>query len=338
MLKRNGTVGLLELLVEMRMVHWGHVDEWRRANPAYAAIVEHIQCGPEKLTQVQEHFHAWARALGLVQVEAEYARRSLAGKVPLKFTQDENPGIAATFRTHYARADLSEKQQAKLEQKLAKVDDLVAFIGVSESTVCTECSYEMLRGECFVLEATQPICLECADMDHLVFLPAGDVAMTRRAKKYSPLSAVVTKFNRSRKRYERQGLLVSREALVRAEDECIADADERAARRKVAASYRVVVDVKFVKELTTAIQKLFPNCPGPVAKEIAAHAAERGSGRVGRSAAGQGLEARAITLAVIAHIRHLHTNYDQLLMQGTERATAREMILPAVEKVLEKWR
>ena len=44
--------------------------------------------------------------------------------------------------------------------------------------------------------------------DHLVFLARGDVALTRRAGKYSTLRAVVLRFSRSRKRYERQGILV----------------------------------------------------------------------------------------------------------------------------------
>jgi hypothetical protein len=35
--------------------------------------------------------------------------------------------------------------------------------------------------------------LTCADMDHLVFLPAGGAALTRRAKKASTLSAVVVR-------------------------------------------------------------------------------------------------------------------------------------------------
>jgi len=34
------------------------------------------------------------------------------------------------------------------------------------------------------------LCLSCADLDHLAFLPSGDTALTRRAKKYSGLTAV----------------------------------------------------------------------------------------------------------------------------------------------------
>jgi hypothetical protein len=58
---------------------------------------------------------------------------------------------------------------------------------------------------------------EAPRLDHLIFLPSGDAALTRRAGKYSTLSAVVLQWSRARKRYERQGLLVEEAALQRAE-------------------------------------------------------------------------------------------------------------------------
>jgi len=62
------------------------------------------------------------------------------------------------------------------------------------------------------------ICLECADLNHLEYLPSGDAALTRRSKKYSKLTAVVLKWSKARKHYERQGLLVEVEALEKAEE------------------------------------------------------------------------------------------------------------------------
>src|SRR5437899_1837619 len=63
-----------------------------------------------------------------------------------------------------------------------------------------------------IMENTGPVCLSCADMDHLVFLPAGDATLSRRAKRASRLAAIVVRFSPSRKRYERQGILVEEEA------------------------------------------------------------------------------------------------------------------------------
>jgi hypothetical protein len=50
-------------------------------------------------------------------------------------------------------------------------------------------------------------------LGQLVYVPSGDAALTRRARMHSPLSAVVVRFSRARKRYERQGILVSEVAL-----------------------------------------------------------------------------------------------------------------------------
>ena len=41
------------------------------------------------------------------------------------------------------------------------------------------------------MEGPGPLCLACAELDHLVFLGRGDAALTRRAKAASKLWAVV---------------------------------------------------------------------------------------------------------------------------------------------------
>ena len=45
-----------------------------------------------------------------------------------------------------------------------------------------------------------------------------------------------------------------------------------------------------------------------------------------------------VDLAVIAHIRHTHTNYDKLLMAGTERLDARAQVRGKIDQVLAAWR
>ncbi|MDE3068709.1 MAG: DUF2293 domain-containing protein [Verrucomicrobiota bacterium] len=187
------------------------------------------------------------------------------------------------------------------------------------------------------MENGQPLCLACADLDHLVFLPAGDAALSRRARKHSVLSAVVVRFSRTRKRYERQGLLVSVEGLAQAEAECRGDAAERAAARERAAVQRAAEDREFVEALTQAILAQYPGCPPEEARRVARHTGQRPSGRVGRSAAGRSLEPRAVELAVLAHLRHEHTHYDELLMQGVDRLDARRLVREKIEQVRRRW-
>lgn len=64
-----------------------------------------------------------------------------------------------------------------------------------------------------MMEAPGPACLSCVGLASLEFLPAGDATLSRRAKAASEVYAVVARFSRSRKRYERQGLLVQPHAL-----------------------------------------------------------------------------------------------------------------------------
>ena len=174
-------------------------------------------------------------------------------------------------------------------------------------------------------------------MAHLVFLPSGNATLTRRAKKSSSLSAIVLKFNRRRRRYERQGTLVTSEAIEQAEASCEADSDQRAKQRERSAARSAQFDAKLVEEMTELILTNYPSCPTSEAKQIATHTAERGSGRVGRSAAGRALSPDAINLAVRAWIRHQHTNYDSLLMQGVERQLARQQIADAVNSKTQEW-
>ena len=139
-----------------------------------------------------------------------------------------------------------------------------------------------------------PLCLACADMDHLLFLPSGDAALTRRAKAGSRLSAVVVRFSRGPGRFERQGILVEEQALERAEQECLADEDARSCRRERDAQRRAGEDLELQARMAAEIVRLFPGCPPERAQSIARHASVRGSGRVGRSAAGRALEPEAL--------------------------------------------
>jgi hypothetical protein len=81
-----------------------------------------------------------------------------------------------------------------------------------------------------------------------------------------------------------------------------------------------------------------PGCPAGRAEEIARHAATRGSGRVGRTAAGRALHPDALELAAVASIRHRDTGYDELLMSGIDRAEARDRVREQVTALLDGWR
>jgi hypothetical protein len=201
--------------------------------------------------------------------------------------------------------------------------DLKVFIPTGEST-CAECKHALGRGAWVCLAGERgALCLSCADLDHLAFLPAGETALTRRARKHSALSAVVLEWSRARKRYERQGVLVDPAGLARAETECLADADARSRRAEREAERRAELEPAFVADFAQRVRELFPGCPAGREHVIAEHACRKYSGRVGRSAAAKALDDEAVRLAVIAHLHHVETAYDELLAAGRDRHDAR---------------
>lgn len=337
-LEKDGSVGPLELLMGARWLDTRVFEQWRQGRQEVPCLEPRIQCGADKLSSAFTYFREWVKERGLEPIEFEYRRASVQGTQQLQVTAKGDAELEAFYRTHFTSADPSSKQRKKAERVRAKVPELTVFVQTGDKSQCAECETVLHRGDWFCLEQSQPLCVNCADLDYLEFLPSGDAALTRRAKKHSALSAVVVEFNKRRKRYERRGLLVTAEAIGQAEADCLADAPERAARRVKDAERRVVEDQDFIADFAAAIREQFPSCPADEAQLIAGHAAIRGSGRVGRSAAAKAFDAEAIKLAVIASIRHRHTDYDALLMSGVARREARRRIQSTIERVLAEWK
>ena len=219
----------------------------------------------------------------------------------------------------------------------AKRDDIVVF-EILRDSACAECGEELGRGRWLRMEEGRPLCMSCADLAHLVFVPPGNAALTRRAGKHSRLRAVLVRFSRARKRYERQGILVEEAALARAEQECLADADARERQRERRAEREAQMDEGYRQRFAARVAELYPGCPPAEATAIAEHACLKYSGRIGRSAAAKELDASAVELAVRAHVRHVHTRYDDLLFDGRDRHAARSAVHDDVERVMEAWR
>mgnify|MGYP000653842902 FL=1 len=204
-------------------------------------------------------------------------------------------------------------------------------------TKCSECDETIHINELFSRQSDNNVCLSCFDLDHLVFLPSRDSALSRRSKKYSTLSAIVFRYSKSRKRNERIGQLVEGNALIKAEEECLGDAEVRQKRQGRDKRRRDKIDKEFVENFAIEIRKLFPNAPLNVETEIAEHACLKHSGRVGRIASAKEFNEEAINLSVRAYVRHNETNYDSLLSQGYERYNARNEVKNKIEEVLSSW-
>jgi hypothetical protein len=331
-LAERKSVSAIDVLVGVGWLEPRRVDAWRQGRVDYLERVTVANLG--KISTAMHAFRRWARARGLEPSETSYLART-RDRRPLRFSKSGDPEIERAYRTHWVSPELSERKRARMAEPQSRPPELVVVSPLGDFT-CSLCGTH--DGGWLIMEDSGPVCMGCADMAHLVFLPSGDAALTRRAKVGSRLSAVVVRFSHARRRYERQGILVEEQALDRAEQECLADEELRARRRARDAERRAGEDVQLRERMAEEIVRLFPGCPAERAQSIARHTSLRGSGRVGRSAAGRVLDPAALELAVAAAVRHEDTRYDELLMTGVERELARAQVRYEVARVLDGWR
>jgi hypothetical protein len=151
-----------------------------------------------------------------------------------------------------------DRDERVARERPSRRSDLVVVSALGSWT-CSQCGND--DGGLLIMDDGGPVCMTCADMGHLVFLPSGDAALTRRASAASRLSAVVVRFSRARKRYERQGVLIEEAALGQAEAQSLADHDARARRRERDIERRAAGDVELQARIPAEITRLFPGCP-----------------------------------------------------------------------------
>ncbi|KAH7160832.1 hypothetical protein EDB81DRAFT_783252 [Dactylonectria macrodidyma] len=90
------------------------------------------------------------------------------------------------------------------------------------------------------------------------------------------------------------------------------------------------------KEFETAIRRIFPEIPEDSLQKVIKRALQKRSGRVGRTST-LPVQDRA-QLAVAAHVRHCHTQYDKLVRGPMSKNDAREKIKGEALRVLSQWR
>ncbi|CCG03608.1 DUF2293 domain-containing protein [Blastococcus saxobsidens] len=330
-LQDHDYVAAVDVLIGMGWLQPVHRDQWRQGRVPYLERV--VQAGLGKTSTAMRALPRWAREQGLQPSETAYLARTRDRRT-LRFSASGDPSIERAYRTHWVSTALSEAKRTRVTEQASRPPDLVVVSPLKDWT-CATCGG---TGELLLMADDAPLCLVCAGLDHLAYLPAGDATLTRRARKASRLSAVVVRFSRSRQRYEGQGILVDEQALAEAESSCLADAEARARRRARDEQRRREADSELAEQLAEEIRRLFPRCPPERAAAIAAHTAARCSGRIGRTAAGQRLDEQAVELAVVAAVRHHDTDYDALLMAGVPRNEARERIHGDLAAALDRWR
>lgn len=210
-LEEHGYVSPIDVLIAMGWLSPVHQDRWRQGR--VDSLERTIQAGLGKVSRAMRALQRWAREQGLEPSETAYLART-RDRRQLRFSVSGNPSIERAYRTHWVSPALSEAKRARLAEQASRPPDLVVISPLKDWT-CARCG--AAGGGLLLMDDAGPLCMGCADLDHLAYLPAGDAGLTRRARKLSGLSAVVVRFSRARRRYERQGVLVEEEALAAAE-------------------------------------------------------------------------------------------------------------------------
>jgi hypothetical protein len=223
-LAAQGYVAPLDVLLGIRWLDPNSEKRWRLGQVDF---LEHaLQTNPTRIAEAMELFRSWAERKGLLASETAYLARTPQHQT-LLFSQSGDPAIERLYRTHWVSPELSERKRERLTEKASKPPELVVIQPLNSEWACHRCGG---TGGLLIMEPPGPACLRCTGLDDLEFLPAGDAQLSRRAKANSARFAVVVRFSRTRRRYERQGLLVEAQALAAAQAEVAERQD--AGRRK----------------------------------------------------------------------------------------------------------
>jgi len=201
-------VSAIDVLIGIGWVDPQAVERWRRGQ--VDCLEEVVRTNLQRISEAMRLFRSWATARGLCASQTAYVART-PRRQTLRFSRSGNPAIEASYRTHWVSPELSEKKRERLAEREGRAPELVVVRPLHAEWTRHRCGG---TGDLLMMETPGPACLRCVGLDDLEYLPAGDAALTRHAKAKSTRYAVVVRFSRTRRRYERQGLLVEPQALA----------------------------------------------------------------------------------------------------------------------------
>ena len=209
-------VSPIDVLVRIGWLDVGAMQRWRRGE--IDCLERAIQPDPSRILEALRLLQSWATGKDLSASPTDYVART-AQRQTLRFSQSGDPAIEALYRTHWVSQELSDKKRERLAEKASRAPDLVVIQPLKSEWTCHRCGG---TGDLLMMENSGPACLRCVGLDDLEFLAAGDALLSRRVKANSTRCAVVVRFSRSRRRYERQGLLVEPQVLADVQHDLVA--------------------------------------------------------------------------------------------------------------------
>jgi hypothetical protein len=207
-LAAQGYVSPIDVFVGIGWLDAPTMERWRRGQ--IDCLERAVQTSLPRISEAMKLLRSWASERNLSASPTHYVART-PQRQTLRFSRSGDPAIEALYRTDWVSQELSEKKRERLAEKASRAPDLVVVQPLNSEWTCHRCGS---TGDLLMMENPGPACLGCVGLGNLEFLPAGDALLSRRVKAKSTRCAVVVRFSRSRRRYERQGLLVEPLALA----------------------------------------------------------------------------------------------------------------------------
>ena len=160
-----------------------------------------------------------------------------------------------------------------------------------------------------------------------VFVPKGNVYITSNCRKQTQ-EAGQTVYTVLNAKNNAVGIRVPRRIR-----DAVQESHEATREKRAQAVLRK--DEKLEREFRDAVLAQFPGTPEESVTKIVGRAMAKRSRRVGRTGKLDVKERAA--LAVRAHIRHVHTDYDKLMRSGVARGQARSQIHEKIDEVVLAW-
>jgi hypothetical protein len=204
-------VSPLDILLGIGWLDPNSARRWRQGQLDH--LERAVQANPSRVSEAMALLQSWAEANGLKPSETDYVD---AARRKLRFSASETPAIELLYRTHWVSGKLSERQRDRLAEKADRPPEVVAVLPLKSDWKCHRCGGS---GDYLVMENPGPACLRCVGLGDLEFVPAGNTLLTRRVKAKSARCAIVVRFSKARRRYERQGILAETAALADAQRE-----------------------------------------------------------------------------------------------------------------------
>jgi hypothetical protein len=201
-------VSSIDVLVGIGWLDAGAVERWRRGQ--IDCLERVVRTNLPRISEAMKQFRSWATERGLSASPTQYVTRTPRRRT-LRFSRSGDPTIEGLYRTHWVSGETSARKRERLAEKLSGAPELVVVQPLNREWTCHRCGG---TGDLLLMEDPGPACLRCVGLDDLEYLAAGDALLTRRATATSARYAVVVRFSRSRRRYERQGLVVEPQAVI----------------------------------------------------------------------------------------------------------------------------